>query len=286
MGNMRKTTFILYSLLLFTTYKDAQATPNNNRIPRPPCAFVFVREEEFLSLAEKAENLEHKLKLENIQINKNIAQLQSEINQQISSIFERTAPLQADLIKLRESIESLEEAINKKTPPLNKTQVNDFNHTLFLDDLIRDPAIVQANKPYRIDWLHHPQPTYIFFSPKVIDIFFHPKKDIKTQFAIVRKNLKALQLGYAGKHGDAGIKILTVNNKVSGSINRNRLFEIKTFGKISGHIRWGGFIDGNSLYVVHYANNTHHNRYKHSFMMTLLDKLRAFHSRYKTTQHY
>ncbi|MDE0119887.1 MAG: hypothetical protein OXM55_07775 [Bdellovibrionales bacterium] len=268
--------------LLVLLHIKVQATQKIKAAPRSPCPFAFSKEEEFLSLAEKAESLGYTLNAENIKTDETLTRLQSEINEQVSSLFDKTSFASSALLKLREDIEALEDVLNKKKESSNSTRVNGVNHPLFVDELIRDPATAQVDTPYRIDWLHHPHPTYIVFGQKIIDVFFHPKKDIKTQFAIVRKNLKALQVGYAGKHGDAGIKILTLSNSGSGNRlaynNRNRIFEIKTVGKLSGHIRWGGFIDDNFLYIVHYANNTHHNGYKHSFMMTLLNKLRAFHS--------
>ncbi|MYE07131.1 MAG: hypothetical protein F4X95_00005 [Oligoflexia bacterium] len=266
---------ILYSLLILLHIK-IQAAPGNTG---PLGPFAFSKEEEFLSLAEKAESLDRKIEEANLNsINAEMVRLRSDVDQHISKMFDEVNFSYKSLFRLKEEIESLEDALNREIESSNKTKVNGVNHTLFVGDLIRDPATAQVDTPYRIDWLHHPRPTYIVFGPKIIDVFFHPKKDMKTQFAIARKNLKALQVGYAGKYGDAGIKILTLSNPGSGSSNRNRIFEIKTVGKLSGHIRWGGFIAGDFLYIVHYANNTHNNRYKHAFMMNLLDKLQSFHS--------
>ena len=277
-SNMRKRNiYLFFCLLPILLHIQVQAASQSH------CLFAFSREEEFLSLAERAENLVKEIEGADFKnTDAEIARLRSDIEQQVSAMFDEVNFSYASLLKLKKNIDALKDTLDKKLDPLNKkVRVNGaVNGTPTLIGLMEDPSIVQVDVSYRIDWIHHPQPTYVVFGRKIIDGFFHSKKDVKNKLVIAKKNLKALQVGYAGKHGDTGIKLLTLSGNTNNHHHyyRNKIFEIKTVGKLSGHIRWGGFIDGDSLYVVHYANNTHHNRYKHSFMMALLDKLREFHS--------
>ena len=273
--NMRKRSiYLLFCLLPVVLHIQA--------LSNTPCPFAFSKEEEFLSLAEKAENLVRKIEEADFKsTDAEIARLQSDIEQQVSAMFDEVNFSYNSLLKLKKNVDDLRDLLDEKLDLNKKVRVNGaVNGTPTLISLIEDPSIVQVDASYRIDWLHHPQPAYVVFGRKIIDGFFHSKKDVKNKLVIAKKNLKALQVGYAGKHGDTGIKLLTLSGNTNNHRHyyRNKIFEIKTVGKLSGHIRWGGFIDGDSLYVVHYANNTHHNRYKHSFMMALLDKLREFHS--------
>ena len=255
---------------------------------KSPCPVVFSpRENRFLYLAARAEELTHKINnMFLIKINEDITQLQLTIDQQISTIFEKNGhSSRRSLITLKRDIESLESILNEAHSLLNGKTVShkivtDIDPTLV--NLIKNPDIIRANKAYRIDWLHNPQSFYVIFDRMIIDSFFHTKKDSKNRLIVAKKNLKALQRGYTKGHNESGIKLLTLSGKGHTSNHPNyygnKMFEVKTIGKFSGHIRWGGFIDGNTLYVVHYSKNTHGGKHKHVFIMTLWNKLQNFHS--------
>lgn len=277
---MKKHNIWFTSLLLVVWHTQAISQQRS-------CSSTFSsREEKFLNLSIKAEELINKAKeTDLLNTNEDITQLQLTIDQQIAAIFEKRGNFSRhDFLQLKKDIETLENTLSKILSSLNGRTVNhrvvtDVDPTLI--NLIKRPDIVQSNVVYRIDWLHHGHPVYVIFAQKIIDVFFHPKKDSKNRLIVAKKNLKALQRGYTKGHNESGIKLLTLSRK--GSSNNhpnyygNKIFEIKTIGKISGHVRWGGFIDGDTLYVVHYSNNTHGNRNKHVFLMALWNKLQDFH---------
>ena len=235
------------------------------------CSSVFLdKEEEFLNLAIKAEMLIGEMyKVYSANVNGDIVRLSVAINQQISSIFEGKIDFsESALFELKQNIKKIEEALNGTVDLSNKKPLD-------LSYLIQHLDIIQADVSYRIDWPDHP-PVYAIFSQRIVDTFFHPKKDIKHYLAIGRKKLKALQSGYtAGKESSNGIKLLTLaarghpNNQ---PYSRNKIFEVKTVGKLSGHIRWGGFKDGNILYIIHYSYRTHYGKHRTSFITTLQNK--------------
>ena len=277
---MKKYNIWFTSLLLVIWH--TQAISQNST-----CPVVFSsRENRFLHLAAKAEELAHKINnMDSIRINEDITQLQLTIDQQISMIFERNGrSSRRSLIALKRDIESLESILNEAHSLLNGKTVShkivtDIDPTLV--NLIKNPDIIRADKAYRIDWPHIPQSFYVIFDRTIIDSFFHAKKDSKNRLIVAKKNLKALQRGFTKGHNESGIKLLTLSGKGHTSNHPNyygnKMFEVKTIGKFSGHIRWGGFIDGDTLYIVHYSNNTHGGKHKHSFIMTLWNKLQHFH---------
>ena len=240
------------------------------------CESTFAKEDEFLNLAIKTEKLFDKIRnTEPISRDAKIIRLQSSIDRKVATLFEQGTHFQSSaLSRLKKDIEALENTVDQRLSSLNNT-------TPTLNDLITQPEIIRANVAYRIDWIQHPQPVYVVFGQKIVDTFFHTKKDTKNSLIIAKKNLKALQKGYTGSRSKSGIQLLTLTAKGHTSNRpyyyRNKMFEVRTIGKLSGHIRWGGFIDGDFLHVIHYANNTHSKKYKRSFTMALWNNLREFH---------
>ena len=233
---MRKCSIYLFTLYFLLILVPIQTAGHRS------CEPAFSKEDDFLRLAIRVEKLFDTIrKTESIARDARIIRLRSSIERQVVTLFEQDAYLQRSaLSRLKKDTEALEGAVDQRLSVLNTTPT--------LNGLITNPELVQVNVAYLIEWVNYSRPVYVTFGQKIVDTFFHAKKDPKNHLAITKKNLKALQRGYTGKRSKSGIQILTFTAKGNTSNHsryyRNKIFELRTIGKLSGHIRWGGFIDG------------------------------------------
>lgn len=133
-------------------------------------------------------------------------------------------------------------------------------------DAIENPTLLRANTPYPVQFPDGVS-YVVVFNQKVVDRFFSPN-NIFYDEKIAKELLKTIQKGYVGQKYSSGIKSL----HQSGSSAYNTLLEIKTIGKLAGHIRLGGFKGerGNYIYFVYYIIDSDHTKIRVRFTHQLL----------------
>lgn len=258
---------------------------------RAACTDTFTeQEEQTLSLAIKAEELLQTVYSQSYETNERISKLLRPITDIVNTWETIRQPLSFHKLRtLERSIDRLSEAIRdlqrtQEQAPVYKETPQEPLQDALKDtlpewaNLIEDPSLIKPNTPYQVKWPNG-QEASIVFSKQIVETFFSQSNaplDTNT-LQIARKNLSTISLGYT--NGDtSGIRILRRSSKKSGQSSHkyNQLFEIKTLGKIAGHIRIGGFIHEGVFYVVHYIKGADHGTTRVPFISTLLQKQSRF----------
>ena len=252
------------------------------------------QEEQILTLAIKAEELLQIVYTQTYETNETISTLSRQIADIISSWEATQQPLSFNkLMTLKRKVKILNELITD----LQKTQEQDTltpkdtpkdipkgipqKSSPEWVDLIEDPTLIKPYTPYQVKWPNNQEAT-IVFNKQIIDTFFNTTQNNlqldTNMLQIARKNLSAISLGYT--NGDtSGTRILRRSNKKSAQNSRykyNQLFEIKTIGKVAGHIRIGGFINEGVLYAAHYIKGADHGTTRLPFISILLQRQARF----------
>ena len=234
------------------------------------CQNAF-REDQILAMAIQLEKLIQDPHISQIKTEA-INNLRHSINEKIDNWETIKHTLQqSELRKLKRKLRELEYFINTKQTS------QDTNPKLFWAELIEDPTLIKANKPYNLILPNAHTEISVIFNSTLVSIFFNPTTlhDLR----IAKKFLRAISNGYT--NGDStGIRILRRNKSHKSNMNHNQIFEIKTIGKTTGHIRLGGFIENGNLYIVHHSFNGDHSKIRTSFISILLEKKKRF---YRTT---
>lgn len=230
----------------------------------PICQSAFdrkkeiVQEERTLQLAIQVENLFKDPRVYQ-QRNETITHLLVEIESILSHWSNTQYPLNSnEFIILKRKIQRVENILRQ---PLENALEQHTQPSW--TQLMEDPSLIRANTPYFIEWPNMRGKAYILFSNHIVDTFFNPKRNSEFQsnyMEVAKRNINALVNGYT--NGDStGIRILRRSQKrTATSTTRgryNKLFEIRTLGKTAGHIRIGGFIHKDKLYIVHYVTGEH-----------------------------
>ncbi len=234
------------------------------------------QEEHTLQLAIQAESFFKNYHISQ-QKNETLTKLLFEIENILSRWQNTQYPLHPhEFIILKRKIKRVESILHQPINNIIKQQTQpDWKQ------LMENPSLIKANTPYFIEWPNMRGTAYIFFSDNIVDTFFNPKRNSDFQsnhLEVARRNINALINGYT--NGDStGIRILRRGQKrTATSTTRrryNKLFEIRTLGKTAGHIRIGGFIYKNKLYIVHYVTGEH-NKNRHALIHILLKKQEQF----------
>ena len=125
------------------------------------------------------------------------------------------------------------------------------------DMLIENPTLVKPNHPYALQFANNTFLHYITFHSKVVNKFFNKERMYNEKLA--RKFLTTIRKGFINSRDSkqvSGIKRLDLNK----SNRQNDIIEVKTIGGISGHIRLGGFLIGNTIYITDFFKSSNHNR--------------------------
>lgn len=251
------------------------------------------QEEQMLALAIKAEELLQTVYSKSYETNERVSKLLRPITDILNSweattqslSFNKFRTLERSVNRLSDVLKDLEkntgqDTLTQKDTPKNTTENIPEKTSPEWADLIEDPSLIKPDTPYQLTWPNN-QEASIVFNKQITDTFFsttqnNPQPDIN-MLQIAKKNLGAIALGYT--NGDtSGIRVLRRSSKRSGQSNfkYNQLFEVKTIGKIAGHIRMGGFIHEGVLYVVHYIKGSDHGTTRVPFINVLLQKQARF----------
>ena len=123
------------------------------------------------------------------------------------------------------------------------------------DMLVENPALVQPNHPYTLQFVNSTFFHHIIFNSKVIDQFFTEGKTYDKKLA--KKFLTTIRKGFINNRDSdqlSGIKRLDTNK----SNKYNDIIEVKTISAHSGHIRLGGFLIGNTIHITDYLQSSNH----------------------------
>ena len=234
------------------------------------CRLAFY-EEQALELFIKAEALLKKVTYPN---DLDIVPLISSITYKLSAWEQMEELSPAEVQKLRQEVQTLELRLNNSVQ-IPVTQNRDWA------TLIEDPTLIQADTTYQVQWPNNHQISVVFTSD-IVQAFFTPNSKSPfrgLQQQIAKKQLKAISHGWTS--GDSiGIRTLrrTMGKKAPAQsrAHYNKLVEIKVVGKIAGHIRIGGFMDRNVLYIVHYVKDSDHSKNRVPFINHLINKQASF----------
>lgn len=174
-----------------------------------------------------------------------------------------------NLLKKRKWQIYQEEQLAHIQPPKSKPNGKDITW----DTLVEDPTLIRPNYPYTIQFANNSFFHYIIFHPSVINRFFNKERTYDEKLA--RKFLTTIRKGFIGNRESeqlSGIRRLDINK----SNKHNDILEVRTIGDISGHIRLGGFLIGNTIYISDFFKASNHNRITtERFINRLLHQLNA-----------
>ena len=192
------------------------------------------------------------------------------------------------LQNLENEFHNLEKVFNKQASYLER-QINDLlsgavnfqngisnsaESQLFLEALMENPHLLQANTPYFVEFSNNQTSAFVIFDDSVVDLFLSPKVRA-FHFDLLKKNISSIRKGFTSGFGVTGLKILGRTSGNKGKENKHKdVFEVKTIGRVAGNVRLGGFKDDQgNLYIVHYKKGSEHEVGKmNSFVETIVSK--------------
>ena len=158
-----------------------------------------------------------------------------------------------DLLKKREWQIHQEEQLAHTQPPKQKPNGKDITW----DTLVEDPTLVQPNHPYTIQFANNSFSHHIIFHQRIVDRFFNKERVYDEKLA--RKFLTTIRKGFINNREAeqlSGIRRLDLNK----SNRQNDIIEVRTIGDISGHVRLGGFLIDNTIYISDFFKASNHTR--------------------------
>lgn len=128
------------------------------------------------------------------------------------------------------------------------------NLNLSFGELLKEPPFLLNNHSYLITFQNN-KTYYIQFDKKVTKSF---NKLMEKQR---KKILTTVKKGFTGgRSQESGLKILNQSFSSHSKYSNKKIVEIRTVGNIAGHIRIGGYIDGNKLTFSDFVSTSDHSK--------------------------
>ena len=134
-------------------------------------------------------------------------------------------------------------------PPTQRNKITQLQQVIENSEFI-----LLADQPYSLQFTNSQDYT-VYFNKKVVTLLQNlPKQQSKRILSIIYK-------GFIGSFDNrqTGLKVFRQNNSAN-SLYGSKLVEIKTMGKILGHIRIGGFISKNQIHFTNYVLSSDHSK--------------------------
>ena len=206
-------------------------------------------ENQMIEIAEKIENKIFSLLNQIEKIKQTIKQPDNTLKKiagNLRQIHEKIKKLSSYSPRIWENHNSQVENIEKELNIISRQkQIKTF------EDLLKQPSFLLADHNYSINF-QNGEAYYIQFNKKVIKSL---KKLATNQIRLI---LEKVTKGFVSEKQETGLKMLiqsSTKNKY-----KNHLVEIKTIGSATGHIRIGGFINGNLIKFVHFISTNNHSK--------------------------
>ena len=228
---------------------------------------VVFNEDDILELAVEAENAKQRAdQLLSIHGNAEYSHISRKLQYTINNKLLQSKSLTIQQHQFyRNQIEDLDHKLTELDfIHSNQKQVKSTSIAVW-SDAIENPTLLQVNTPYPVQF---PDGTshVVVFNQKVIERFFN-SNNILYDERVAKDLLKTIRKGYVSQKYSSGVKSLYQ----SGGSNYNDLLEVKTIGKLAGHIRLGGFRGrGNYIHIVYYVIDSDHSKIRIRFINQLL----------------